>query len=106
MKKIFSVTAPAITAGPVDALRIGVPSNKRWTLIDIRIGQDQLVTGLVTILINGQIIHGFAVGIEIRTYEIMDDLPGGTEILIQQGGSAAAVGFIAITIMVDEHESN
>jgi len=104
MKRIYTQWTPVGGTVIADMLRLGVPANKKWTLVDIRPYQNDLGRFAIIVVINASPRHVIPAAPVGAVYTYNEELPGGTELLIQANNIEGSMTAFAINVTIDEHE--
>ncbi len=103
MKRIFAETATLVVDVELQLMRLGVPADKKWTLVDIRSYSPEDVVTRVLVYIDSQIRHVLASHTINNRVVFNEELPGGTELLIMGLTENSGGADIKMTLVVDEH---
>ena len=85
-------------------IRLGVPSDKKWTLVDMRTYSPDPILTEVRIYIDAQLRHALASYPMNNRFVYNEEIPGGTEIVIMGITQASQGDWIKMTLVIDEHD--
>jgi hypothetical protein len=85
-------------------MRLGVPSDKKWTLVDMRTYSPDPFLTEVRIYIDASLRHALASYPMNNRFVYNEEIPGGTEILIIGYTEATQGDWIKMTLVIDEHD--
>ena len=103
MKRIYAETAVLEENVELQLMRLGVPTNEKWTLVDIRSYSPANLATHVRVYIDSQIRHALASHNINNRVVFNEELPGGTELLLTGFTSNAAGDHVKMTLVVDKH---
>jgi len=103
MKRIYAETMTIPKDTETQLMRLGVPANEKWTLVDIRTWSPTGTITEVRVYIDSQIRHALASHDVENRAVFNEELPGGTELVIVGYTEAAEGDHIKMTLVVDKH---
>jgi len=103
MKRIYAETATIPKDTEVQLMRLGVPANETWTLVDIRSYSPAGVVTEVRVYIDSALRHALASHDINNRVVFNEEVPGGTELLIMGYTEATEGDHIKMTLVVDKH---
>jgi len=103
MKRIYAETATIPKDTEVQLMRLGVPHDQKWTLVDIRTYSPTGTITEVRVYIDSALRHALASHDINNRVVFNEEFPGGTEIVIMGYTEVEQGDDIKMTVVVDKH---